>query len=168
MCGQQPEGDAKAPTMKILVTRLATCEMNFLTVSYLFVRFSYPLQFAVIPGPSGCSCGTGSFAVWIETWVADDDLHEREGYKKSGNKWEERESWGKGMSLSGSSEDAVRGDERGGNSRKKILPEWISHSTPWQSQECHCIAVPGLGGWDSHGPQWSEEVSCHYFCVTLL
>lgn len=94
MCGQQPEGDAKAPTMKILVTRLATREMNFLTVSYLFVRFSYPLQFAVIPGPSGCSCGTGSFAFWIETWVADDDLDERQGYKKSEGMSGRRESLG--------------------------------------------------------------------------
>lgn len=51
MCGQQPSGDAKASTMKTLLTRLGTCEINFVSVSYLFVRFRYPLQFVVIPGP---------------------------------------------------------------------------------------------------------------------
>lgn len=54
--------------------------------------------------------------------MADDDLDGRERLKKV-REWGGERVWGTGRSLSGSSEDAVRDDERGGNSGEKIFPE---------------------------------------------
>lgn len=104
MRAQQSSGDAEASRVKKSVTRLATQEINYLTVSYLFVIILIP-SVVCYDSTSVCSCGSHSSAFCIEAQVADDDGGEMQ--KRRGCEWEGRKRCER-MNHTGSSEDTVR------------------------------------------------------------
>lgn len=91
--------------MKKSVTRLATREINYLTVSYLFVILLIPSA-VCYDSTSVCSCSSHSSAFWIETQAADDGGGEMQ--KGRGNEWGGGRDLRERMNHAGSSEDTVR------------------------------------------------------------
>lgn len=105
MRAQQSSGDAEASRVKKSVTRLATREINYLTVAYLFVIILI-LSVVCYDSTSVCSCGSHSSAFCIEAQVADDDGGEMQ--KRRGREWRGERDVRERMNHTGSSEDTVR------------------------------------------------------------